>query len=183
MKKRKEFLKLVDDCEKGKIDLVITKSTTRFARNTLEGIQIVRQLKRLGVGVFFEKENANTLYMDNEMILTFFFSQAQAESESLSKNVSWGHRRNYENGKVYYHYGSDWYYTYDDNYAGYWYEASSFPESNYNDYALGEDWSSDWGVSNFKNSSTWDAIQESHSSSSSDYDSWDSGDTDWDSDW
>ena len=106
MKKRKEFLKLVDDCEKGKIDLVITKSTTRFARNTLEGIQIVRQLKRLGVGVFFEKENANTLYMDNEMILTFFFSQAQAESESLSKNVSWGHRRNYENGKVYYHYDS-----------------------------------------------------------------------------
>ena len=106
MKKRKEFLKLVDDCEKGKIDLVITKSTTRFARNTLEGIQIIRQLKRLGVGVFFEKENANTLYMDNEMILTFFFSQAQAESESLSKNVSWGHRRNYENGKVYYHYDS-----------------------------------------------------------------------------
>ena len=106
MKKRKEFLKLVDDCEKGKIDLVITKSTTRFARNTLEGIQTVRKLRRLGVGVFFEKENANTLYMDNEMILTFFFSQAQAESESLSKNVSWGHRRNYENGKVYYHYDS-----------------------------------------------------------------------------
>ena len=106
MKKRKEFLKLVEDCEKGKIDLVITKSTTRFARNTLEGIQTVRKLRRLGVGVFFEKENANTLYMDNEMILTFFFSQAQAESESLSKNVSWGHRRNYENGKVYYQYDS-----------------------------------------------------------------------------
>ena len=106
MKKRKEFLKMVEDCEKGKIDLVITKSTTRFARNTLEGIQIVRQLRRLGVGVFFEKENANTLYMDNEMLLTFFFSQAQAESESLSKNVSWGHRRNYENGKVYYQYDS-----------------------------------------------------------------------------
>ena len=106
MKKRKEFLTLVDDCEKGKIDLVITKSTTRFARNTLEGIQTVRQLRRLGVGVFFEKENANTLYMDNEMILTFFFSQAQAESESLSKNVSWGHRRNFENGKVYYQYDS-----------------------------------------------------------------------------
>ena len=106
MKKRKEFLKMVDDCEKGKIDLVITKSTTRFARNTLEGIQTVRQLRRLGVGVFFEKENANTLYMDNEMILTFFFSQAQAESESLSKNVSWGHRRNFENGKVYYQYDS-----------------------------------------------------------------------------
>lgn len=97
---------MIADCEEGKIDLVITKSTTRFARNTLEGIQIVRKLKRLGIGVYFEKENANTLYMDNEMILTFFFSQAQAESESLSKNVSWGHRRNFENGKVYYQYKS-----------------------------------------------------------------------------
>ena len=97
---------MIADCEAGKIDLVITKSTTRFARNTLEGIQIVRKLRRLGIGVFFEKENANTLYMDNEMILTFFFSQARAESESLSKNVSWGHRRNYENGKVYYQYDS-----------------------------------------------------------------------------
>ena len=106
MKKRKDFLKMIADCEAGKIDLVITKSTTRFARNTLEGIQIVRKLKRLGIGVYFEKENANTLYMDNEMILTFFFSQAQAESESLSKNVSWGHRRNFENGKVYYQYKS-----------------------------------------------------------------------------
>ncbi len=106
MKKRKHFLEMIADCEAGKIDLVITKSTTRFARNTLEGIQIVRKLKRLGIGVFFEKENTNTLYMDNEMILTFFFSQAQAESESLSKNVSWGHRRNFENGKVYYHYNS-----------------------------------------------------------------------------
>ena len=58
---------MIDDCEQGKIDLVITKSTTRFARNTLEGIQIVRKLKRLGIGVYFEKENTNTLYMDNEI--------------------------------------------------------------------------------------------------------------------
>lgn len=106
MKKRKQFLKMIEDCKAGKIDLIITKSTTRFARNTLEGIQIVRELRRLGIGVYFEKENANTLYMDNELILTFFFSQAQAESESLSKNVSWGHRRNFEKGKVYYHYES-----------------------------------------------------------------------------
>ena len=90
------------------------------------------------------------------------------------------------NGTVYYHYGSDWYYTYDDNSSGYWYEANSFPESNYTDYSLGDNWDSDWGVSDFKESSTWDAIQESErsdSSSSSDYDSWDSGGTDWDSDW
>ncbi len=88
------------------------------------------------------------------------------------------------NGRVYYHYGSDWYYTYDDNAYGYWYEDNSFPESNYSDYSLGDNWDSDWGVSDFKQSSTWDEIQESESSSSSsDYDSWDSSDTDWDSDW
>jgi DNA invertase Pin-like site-specific DNA recombinase len=106
MRKRKEFLKLIEDCEKGKIDMVITKSVTRFARNTLEGIQTVRQLKRMGIGVFFEKENTNTLYLDNEMVLTFFFSQAQAESESLSGNVRWGHRKNFQDGKVYYQYKS-----------------------------------------------------------------------------
>ena len=105
-RKRKEFLKLMEDCKKGKIDLVITKSVTRFARNTLEGIQAVRDLKRMGIGVFFEKENTNTLYMDNEMVLTFFFSQAQAESESLSSNVRWGHRKNFQDGKVYYQYKS-----------------------------------------------------------------------------
>lgn len=86
-------------------------------------------------------------------------------------------------GTVYYHYGSDWYYTYDLNDSGYWYEASDFPAADYDEYALGEEWDSDWGVSNFKQSSTWSQIQESHSSSSSDFDSWDSDDTDWDSDW
>ena len=86
-------------------------------------------------------------------------------------------------GTVYYHYGSDWYYTYDTNDSGFWYEAEDFPAANYADYSLGEDWNSDWGVSDFKSSSTWDEISQSHSSGSSDYDSWDSGDTDWDSDW
>ena len=87
---------------------------------------------------------------------------------------------------VYYHHGSDWYYTYDYNDAGYWYEADSAPVSDpseYSEYYVGEDWDSDWGVSDFKESSTWESIQESHSSSSSDYDSWDSGGTDWSSDW
>ena len=90
---------------------------------------------------------------------------------------------NFGGGQVYYHYGSDWYYTYDDNTAGYWYSADDPPVSSYSDYYVGDDWDSDWGVSDFKESSTWESIQESHSSSSSDYDSWDSGGTDWDSDW
>ena len=86
-KKRKAFLQMIRDCERGKIDLVITKSVSRFCRNTLDGLNYVRRLKRHGVGVYFEKENVNTLFMDNEMILTFMMSQAQAESESLSGNV------------------------------------------------------------------------------------------------
>ena len=86
-------------------------------------------------------------------------------------------------GTVYYHYGNSWYYTTDLNDSGYWYEAEDFPENGYEGYALGEDWSSDWGISDFKESSTWAEINESHSSSSADYDSWDSSDTDWDSDW
>ena len=82
--------------------------------------------------------------------------------------------------RLYYRYGASWYYetSYDD-----WIQTSSFPGEDYEDYYLGSDFDSDWGGSNFKNSDAWEAIQESHSSSSSDYDSWDSSDTDWDSDW
>ena len=88
------------------------------------------------------------------------------------------------NGRVYYHYASDWYYSYDDGSDDWYRSYSSFPESNYQDYRLGKSWDSDWGVSDFTGSSTWDSIRSSESSSSSsDYDSWDSGDTDWDSDW
>lgn len=118
-KKRKEFLKLIQDCKKGKIDLVITKSVSRFCRNTLDGLDYVRRLKRMGVGVYFEKESTNTLYMDNEMILTFMMSQAQAESESLSGNVKWGHRKRFQDGKVYYHYA---------NFLGYRQGADGLPE-------------------------------------------------------
>ena len=90
---------------------------------------------------------------------------------------------NFGGGTVYYHHGPAWYYTYDDNISGYWYEADNAPASDPSEYYIGEDWDSDWGVSDFKESSTWESIQESSSSSSSDYDSWDSGGTDWDSDW
>lgn len=102
-KKRPEFLKMIRDAEKGKIDLVVTKSVSRFCRNTLDGLEYVRRLKRCGVGMYLEKENTNTLYMDNEMILTFMMSQAQAESESLSTNVKWGFRKRFADGVVYYH--------------------------------------------------------------------------------
>lgn len=82
-------------------------------------------------------------------------------------------------GNVYYHYGNDWYTNSGDD----WYEVDDFPYDGYDDYFVGDDYDSDWGVSDFRDSEVWEEIQESHSSSSSDYDDWDSGDTDWDSDW
>ena len=105
-KRRPEFLKMIRDAEQGKIDLVITKSVSRFCRNTLDGLEYVRRLKRCGVGVYFEKDHTNTLTMDNEMILTFLMSQAQSESESMSTNIKWGFRKRFQDGVVYYHYGT-----------------------------------------------------------------------------
>lgn len=77
-------------CRNKKIDLVITKSISRFARNTVDCLEYVRQLKDLGIGVIFEKENINTMTMTSEFMIALYGSFAQAESESISKNVSWG---------------------------------------------------------------------------------------------
>ena len=88
-KKRPEFLKMIRLCKKQKIDIVITKSISRFARNTVDCLEYVRQLKDLGIGVIFEKENINTMTMTSEFMIALYGSFAQAESESISKNVSW----------------------------------------------------------------------------------------------
>lgn len=85
----------------------------------------------------------------------------------------------YDSG-VYYLYGTDWY-TSDS--TGNWYYIDDFPAEEYSDYYAGSDYDSDWGTGDFKDSAVWESIRESHSSSSDDYDSWDSGGTDWDSDW
>ena len=103
-KKRPEFLKMIRMCKKQKIDLVITKSISRFARNTVDCLEYVRQLKDLGIGVIFEKENINTLTMPSEFMIALYGSFAQAESESISKNVSWGMHKAYAEGKVTFQY-------------------------------------------------------------------------------
>lgn len=103
-RKRPEFLKMIRLCEKQKIDLVITKSISRFARNTVDCLEYVRQLKDLGIGVIFEKENINTLTMTSEFMIALYGSFAQAESESISKNVSWGKQKAYAEGKVSFQY-------------------------------------------------------------------------------
>jgi len=99
-KKREQFNKMIDDCKDGKIDMIITKSISRFTRNTLDCLNFVRALKEVGVGVIFEKENINTLDSKGEVLLSILSSLAQDESRSISENCTWGLRRRFEQGKV-----------------------------------------------------------------------------------
>lgn len=98
-KKRDDFNRMIADCREGKIDLIITKSISRFARNTLDCLNYVRELKDLGIGIIFEKENINTLDAKGEVLLTILSSLAQDESRSISENSTWGIRRRFEQGK------------------------------------------------------------------------------------
>lgn len=91
---------MITACKRGHIDLIITKSLSRFARNTVDCLETVRLLKANGIGVYFEKENINTLTESSEFLITLFSGFAQAESESLSKNVTWGKQKSAEAGKV-----------------------------------------------------------------------------------
>ena len=106
MKKRKEFNRMITACKRGRIDLILTKSLSRFARNTVDCLEIVRMLKARGIGVIFEKENINTLTMSSEFLITLFSGFAQAESESLSTNVGLGIRMAMKDGKVNFHYNT-----------------------------------------------------------------------------
>lgn len=96
--KRGEFQRMLADCEAGKIDIILTKSISRFARNTVDLLETVRRLKLLGVEVRFEKENINTLSGDGEVMLTLLASFAEEESRSISENVKWGTRKRFEKG-------------------------------------------------------------------------------------
>lgn len=98
-KKRDGFNQMIQDCKKHKIDLILTKSISRFARNTVDSIQYVRMLKLFGVTVIFEKENINTSTMNSEMLLTVLSAFAQAESESISQNISRGKRMGFSHGR------------------------------------------------------------------------------------
>lgn len=96
---REAFQRMISDCEQGKIDMIITKSISRFARNTVDTIEIIRRLKSINVGVFFEKENIWTLDSKGEFVLTLMAGFAQEEARSLSENTAWGIRRRMESGK------------------------------------------------------------------------------------
>ena len=99
---RAEMNRMLAQCHEGKIDLILCKSISRFARNTVDLLDIVRDLKNLGIGVRFEKENIDTLNVDSEFIISLYASFAQAESESISQNILWGIRKKFAEGKVMY---------------------------------------------------------------------------------
>lgn len=98
-KKREGFNRMIADAMGGKIDLILTKSISRFARNTVDTLTAVRQLKERGIEVYFEKENIYTLDAKGEVMITIMSSLAQEESRSISENVTWGKRRSMEDGR------------------------------------------------------------------------------------
>lgn len=99
-KKREGFNRMIADALAGRIDLIVTKSVSRFARNTVDTLTTIRKLKEKGVGVIFEKENIDTLDSKGELLITIMSSLAQEESRSISENVTWGQRKRFSDGKV-----------------------------------------------------------------------------------
>ncbi len=99
-KRRDEFNRMVKDGLDGKIDLILSKSISRFARNTVDALVTIRSLKEKGVNVFFEKENMYSMDANGELVLTLLSSLAQEESRSISENVTWGIRKRFADGKV-----------------------------------------------------------------------------------
>lgn len=110
-RKRPEFLRMIRMCKQKKIDLILVKSISRFARNTVDCLNYIRILKELGIAVYFEKENINTLSAESEMLITIMGAFAQAESESISANVKWGKRKAMADGKATMQY--KWLYAYE----------------------------------------------------------------------
>ena len=97
---RDEFQRMINDCRSGKIDLILTKAISRFARNTMTMLEIVRELKNLNVDVFFEEQNLHSISSDGEMVLTLLASVAQEEARSVSENQKWRIRKDFERGLI-----------------------------------------------------------------------------------
>ena len=99
-KRRAGFNQMIADALAGKIDLIVTKSVSRFARNTVDSLTTIRKLKEHGVEVYFEKENIWTFDSKGELLITIMSSLAQEESRSLSENITWGQRKRFSDGKI-----------------------------------------------------------------------------------
>lgn len=99
-RKRTGFKEMIDDALAGHVDLIVTKSVNRFARNTVDSLKTIRELKKAGTEVYFKKENIYTFDDKGELLLTIMSSLAQEESRSISENVTWGQRKRFSDGKV-----------------------------------------------------------------------------------
>lgn len=95
---RPQFMKMIEDCRNGLIDCIWTKSVSRFGRNTVDTLIYTRELRSLGIDVFFEKENIHSTESSGELMLTLMAAFAESESETMSENIKWGKRRRYEQG-------------------------------------------------------------------------------------
>ena len=161
-KKRDDFNRMIRKCKKKKIDLILTKSISRFARNTLDTIKYTRMLRAMGIGIYFEKENINTLDMDSEMLITMLGAFAQAESESISRNVAWGKRKAMLDGKVFVNFNQLYgYYLNADESPGINEEEASVVRFMYTQYLLGDslrmikDKLDEAGIPNLKGEPGW----------------------------
>lgn len=114
-KKRTQFNKMIEDCMDGKIDMIVTKSISRFARNTVDTLNHIRQLRDKNIAVYFEKEGINSLDSKGEILLTVMSSLAQEESRSLSQNIKLGFQFRYQQGEVMVNHNRFLGYTKDEN--------------------------------------------------------------------
>ena len=102
--RRKDFLRMIRQCRQGKIDMILAKSVSRFARNTVDTLNFTRELRSLGIPVIFEEQNINSIYPESEFLIALHAAFAQSESESISANVRWGKRQSIKDGKVTFQY-------------------------------------------------------------------------------
>ena len=98
--KRPDFLRMIEDCRAGKIQKVLVKSISRFARNTVDALNYIRELRELGISVYFESENIDTLTPGGEVLLTILAAMAEQESRTISSNIKWAWQRKFQNGDV-----------------------------------------------------------------------------------
>ena len=98
--KRKNFLRMIRQCRKGKIDMILAKSVSRFARNTVDTLNYTRELRGMGIPVIFEEQNINSIYPESEFLITIHGAFAQSESEGISSRVKWGKHQAMRTGKA-----------------------------------------------------------------------------------
>ncbi len=98
--KRPDFMRMISDCRAGKINKILVKSISRFARNTVDALNFIRELKDMGISIYFENENIDTLTPGGEVLITILAAMAEQESRTMSTNIKWTYQKKFKNGEV-----------------------------------------------------------------------------------